>query len=411
MNETENISESLSEEDIGVVCSIAPALRMLYSPDGGAVCAFFTNDAIKKIDGAHGEPVLFFSAGDDIREAFSAHATRYGRPRIAAARGLGAFALGEGLDEASDARRAFARSSGVGDKMFAGSSSRRGAAARGEPRIAGGRAAGKIVVVTGSAQGFGRGIAKIMASAGAYVISADLNLEGAEACAAEIEETYGAGRSEAVRADVSDEISVRDMVRAAVLNYGGLDVMISNAGIAIAGSLAEMTRKKFDLVTGVNYAGYFLCAKHASSVMKIQREYSPAYTADIIEINSKSGLEGSDKNFAYAGSKFGGIGLTQSFALEMAPFGVKVNAICPGNYLDGPLWSDPERGLFRQYFEAGKAPGAKSAADVRAFYESKVPMKRGCTPEDVVHAILYAIEQQYETGQAIPVTGGQVMLS
>jgi len=131
---------------------------------------------------------------------------------------------------------------------------------------------------------------------------------------------------------------------------------------------------------------------------------------DVIEINSKSGLEGSNKNFAYAGSKFGGIGLTQSFAMELAEYGIKVNAVCPGNFLDGPLWSDPKRGLFKQYLDSGKVKGATSIEDVRKFYESKVPLGRGCTIEDVARAVLYVIEQKYETGQAVPVTGGQVML-
>lgn len=145
--------------------------------------------------------------------------------------------------------------------------------------------------------------------------------------------------------------------------------------------------------------------------MKIQRALAPDYMADIIEINSKSGLEGSNKNFAYAGAKFGGIGLTQSFALELAPYGIKVNAICPGNFLDGPLWSDPDRGLFVQYLKAGKVPGAKTVADVRAAYEAKVPLGRGCRAEDVNRAISYIIAQEYETGQALPVTGGQTMLN
>ena len=101
----------------------------------------------------------------------------------------------------------------------------------------------------------------------------------------------------------------------------------------------------------------------------------------------------------------------QSFALELCAYNIKVNAICPGNYLDGPLWSDPERGLFVQYLQAGKVPGAKTVEDVRRFYEAKVPMNRGCLPIDVARAVMYCVEQKYETGQAIPVTGGQVMLN
>jgi sorbitol-6-phosphate 2-dehydrogenase len=122
-------------------------------------------------------------------------------------------------------------------------------------------------------------------------------------------------------------------------------------------------------------------------------------------------LQGSNKNGAYAGAKFGTIGLTQSFALELAAEKIKVNAICPGNYFDGPLWSDPQNGLFVQYLKANKVPGAKTIEDVRTFYEAQAPLGRGCTPPDVVRAICYVVEQRYETGQALPVTGGQVMLS
>ena len=114
---------------------------------------------------------------------------------------------------------------------------------------------------------------------------------------------------------------------------------------------------------------------------------------------------------AIKGIQFGGIGLTQSFALELCAYNIKVNAVCPGNFLDGPLWSDPVRGLFVQYLEAGKVPGAKTVADVRRYYEAKVPMNRGCLPIDVARAVMYCVEQKYETGQAIPVTGGQVMLN
>ena len=187
-------------------------------------------------------------------------------------------------------------------------------------------------------------------------------------------------------------------------------MFISNAGVLRAESVKTQSEADFDFVTAVNYKGYFLCVKAAAPVLATQHRANPAYWSDIIQINSKSGLAGSKKNFAYAGSKFGGIGLTQSFALELVEDGIKVNAICPGNFLDGPLWSDPEKGLFVQYLRTGKVPGAKTIADVKQAYEAKVPMGRGCTTADVLKAILYLIDQQYETGQALPVTGGQEML-
>jgi NAD(P)-dependent dehydrogenase (short-subunit alcohol dehydrogenase family) len=186
--------------------------------------------------------------------------------------------------------------------------------------------------------------------------------------------------------------------------------MISNAGILRAGSLEDLTPGTFDLITKVNYNGYFHCVKYASKVMKMQYTYRTGIFMDIIQINSKSGLKGSNRNFAYAGGKFGGIGLTQSFALELMPFHIKVNSICPGNFFDGPLWSDPENGLFVQYLKAGKIPGATSLQDVKRHYEAQVPAGRGCLASDVAKAIFYVIDQEYETGQAVPVTGGQEML-
>jgi NAD(P)-dependent dehydrogenase (short-subunit alcohol dehydrogenase family) len=268
---------------------------------------------------------------------------------------------------------------------------------------------GKIAVVTGSAQGFGFGIADFLASMGAFVVIADMNADGARSAAEQICKNNNI-ETLSVACDVTNEESVEALIETTVLKFGGVDIFINNAGIVRAGSLDEMTLRAFTLVENVNYNAYFLCAKYASSIMKIQRETAGDIMFDIVEINSKSGLEGSNKNFAYAGSKFGGIGLTQSFALELAPYGIKVNAVCPGNFLDGPLWSDPEKGLFVQYLKAGKVPGAKTVDDVRKFYEAKVPLGRGCRIEDVSLAISYIIDQKYETGQAVPVTGGQVML-
>lgn len=269
-----------------------------------------------------------------------------------------------------------------------------------------GRMAGKICIVTGAAQGFGKGIAEELYKEGATVIIADINEPLAKQVAAE----FGP-RATAVAVNVCDEASVAALAAQTVERFGGLDLMLASAGVVHASPLAQMEQKDFDFVTSVNYTGFFLCAKYAAILMQAQHEADPEAMYDIITLNSKSGLEGSNKNFAYAGSKFGAIGLTQSFALELCAYNIKVNAICPGNFLDGPLWSNPEHGLFVQYLQAGKVPGAKTAADVRRYYEEKVPMKRGCLPVDVAKAVMYCVEQKYETGQAIPVTGGQIMLN
>jgi len=359
---------------------IAPALRMLCSSSGMVIVKYIPISENPQSEGfqidSKNDAFLYIEHDTDIEsEIISYKSTHKKIPEVIVIQGVGSFKITTGMNE-----------------------------------NAGNRLTGRIAVVTGGAQGFGKGIAESLAAEGAYVVVADLNLAGASQCASLLNEQYGAETAIAVQVDVSDEASVENMIREAVLTFGGLDIMISNAGILIAGSLNDLSKDQFDLVTKVNYTGYFLCAKHASEPMKIQHKYAPGHLTDIIEINSKSGLEGSNKNSAYAGSKFGGIGLTQSFAMELVEYGIKVNAICPGNLFDGPLWSDPDKGLFKQYLDSGKVEGAETIDDVRKFYEAKVPMGRGCTITDVARAVLYVIEQQYETGQAIPVTGGQVML-
>ncbi len=274
-----------------------------------------------------------------------------------------------------------------------------------------GRAENKTIVVTGAAQGFGEGIARCLLQEGANIVVADLNETIGLATVERFNALAKSNRAIFVKTNVADIPSIENLVHTTIANFGAIDAFISNAGVLRAGGLEDMTPEDFEFVTRINYNAFFYCTKVVSRVMKLQNRYAPEYYSDIIQINSKSGLRGSKANFAYAGGKFGGIGLVQSFALELAPFNIKVNAICPGNFYEGPLWSDPDNGLFVQYLRAGKVPGAQTIDDVKAFYLAQVPMRKGCSPEDVTKGALYLMEQCGETGQALPITGGQVMLN
>ncbi len=259
------------------------------------------------------------------------------------------------------------------------------------------RLVGKVAVVTGAAQGLGEALAQRLGQEGADVVVLDINDGKAQAVADGIAAQYGV-RTLAGHADVTHCAETEVIFARAAEVLGRVDIAVSNAGILFAGAVDDIDPARWAKVVEVNLTGYFHVARAATKVMK------PNKSGVIIQINSKSGKKGSNKNSAYAASKFGGIGLTQSLALELVDFGIRVNAICPGNLLDSPLWVDS---LYAQY---AKRWGI-TEAEVRQRYIDQVPMRRGCTYQDVANVLVFLASDQasYMTGQAINVTGGQEM--
>ncbi len=256
---------------------------------------------------------------------------------------------------------------------------------------------GQVAIVTGAAQGLGEAIAYRLLREGAKVVFADTNFNRLTL----VLEKYDLAFQECIhiaQVDVTEEPSVRHLMETTHNTFGRIDLLVSNAGILIAGDTPSFDAADWRKVIEVNLVGYFLCAKHVARYMLDRGK------GNIIQINSKSGKVGSFKNTAYASSKFGGIGLTQSLALEFASHGIRVNAICPGNLLDSPLWVDS---LYEQYAEKWGI----SKEEVRKKYEEQVPLGRGCTYEDVANVVVFLASDRaaYITGQALNVTGGQVM--
>jgi sorbitol-6-phosphate 2-dehydrogenase len=250
----------------------------------------------------------------------------------------------------------------------------------------------KVAVVTGAGQGLGEALAKRLSDEGCKVVVADINIEAAAKVARSLRDSV------AVKVDVTNYSDCEAMAEKTIGKYGKVDILVCNAAILISGAIDKLSADDFKKVVDVNLNGYFNSVKAVAPYMIKQN------SGCIIQINSKSGKKGSFKNGAYAASKFGGIGLTQSLALEFAPYNIRVNSICPGNLLNSPLWVNS---LFKQY----AANQGITEEQVRAKYLAQVPLGRSCEYEDVANVMVFLASDyaSYMTGQAINVTGGQEM--
>ncbi|HEY3266425.1 MAG TPA: 3-oxoacyl-[acyl-carrier-protein] reductase [Armatimonadota bacterium] len=245
---------------------------------------------------------------------------------------------------------------------------------------------GKVAIVTGAGKagkGMGQGIAVALAKAGALVVVASRTELNAQTVAAEIVSL--GGQSIALGVDVSVASQVEAMVAAAIKEYGRVDILVNNAGITRDGLIARMSEEAWDTVLDTNLKGAFLCTKAVARPMMKQR------SGAIVNVSSIMGLTGNAGQANYAASKAGLIGLTLSAAKELAPRGIRVNAVAPG-------WIET-------------AMTAELGEDLRGPTISRIPLARLGTPDDVAGAVLFLCSDaaSYITGQTLTVDGGLIM--
>jgi len=245
------------------------------------------------------------------------------------------------------------------------------------------RLEGKTAIVTGGASGFGSGIVKKFAAEGARVMIADINGDGARAMAEEV----GEGAM-AHQVDVSNNDSVSALAAAAIMAFSKLDILVNNAGVThLPAALDEISEADFDRVANVNMKSVYLTARHLVPHMKANK------TGAILNVASTAGLSPRPRLSWYNASKGWMITATKSMAVELAPLGVRVNAICP---------------------VAGETPLLKTfmgedTPEMRAKFLATIPIGRFSTPQDMGNAacFLCSDEAAMVTGVAMEVDGGR----
>ena len=243
--------------------------------------------------------------------------------------------------------------------------------------------AGRTAVVTGASKGIGRGIARRLGAVGCSVLVVARNTAETENVAREI--MQAGGKASAFRADVADESAMKLMARAAVERYGSLDILCANAGIFPAAKLDVMSGTEFDKVLATNLRGTFLCVSACLPALKRAK-------GRIVVTSSITGpITGYPGWSHYGASKAGQLGFIRTAAIELAPAGVTINAVMPGNIATEGL--------------DGLGP------DYIAKMESSIPMKRLGTVEDIANAVLFfaSDEAGYITGQTLVIDGGQTL--
>jgi meso-butanediol dehydrogenase / (S,S)-butanediol dehydrogenase / diacetyl reductase len=267
------------------------------------------------------------------------------------------------------------------------------------------RLTGKVALITGGARGIGRGIALALAAEGADIAIAEVDrvasaaqqytattVSGYQAAQATVKEIQALGRrAVAIEADVTQWPQVQRMVSDTVAQLGHLDILVCNAGVVHIAPVEAMPEEEWDLIMAVNVKGVFLSCKAALPVLK------PRPDACIINVASVAGKNGAPGMAHYCASKFAVVGFTNALAKEVARFGLRVNAICPG-ILRTQMW---------EYLaDTLKQRGESKEASWQRYTQTLIPLGRPQTPEDIGALAVYLATAANVTGQAINVDGG-----
>lgn len=241
----------------------------------------------------------------------------------------------------------------------------------------------KVAIITGAGRGIGESTAKIFAKEGAKVVGCARNMERLQKVIDEIVES--GGEATAVQVDVSKKEDVQKLFKVTMEKYGRVDVLVNNAGITADARLVKMTDEQFDKVIAINLKGVYMCGQEAAKIMVEQG------SGVILNTSSVVGLYGNFGQTNYAATKWGVIGMTKTWAKELSPKGVRVNAVAPG-FIGTPMVAAmPEKVIEK--------------------IEAKIPLKRLGKPEEIGCAFMFLAsdEAQYITGAVLSVDGGVVL--